>query len=344
MKHTRGNKDWRMLRKLLLAVVVAVAFMSAHLPDAIAGTKPTLTIGYILAKNSQLGAGATVFADEVARRTQGRYRIEQYPNAELGGEVEMMKGVQFGTVDIAFITGAPMPSFVPEIGIFGIPFLFRDAEHAHAVLDGPIGDALLAKFAAKGMIALAWGENGMRHLTNSKHPVATPADLKGLRLRVPQSDTMVAGFKALGADPSQLAFPEVYGALQTGRFDGQENPIATIVASKFNQVQKYLTMSGHIYDPAVFLMSKDAYEELSPADRAAFVEAARLGGEESRRFAAEAEAKGVAYLQQQGMQVVTSIDKSKFAAAMAPAMPAFEQKYGAAMIERIREYKVVEHR
>jgi tripartite ATP-independent transporter DctP family solute receptor len=333
-----------MFRKLLLLVAVTGALAAVHLPSAIAGTKQTLKIGYILAKNSQLGAGATVFADEIARRTQGRYRIEQYPNAELGGEVEMMKGVQLGTIDLAFITGAPMPSFVPEIGVFGIPFLIRDADHAHAVLDGPIGDALLAKFAAKGMIALAWGENGMRHLTNSKHPVVTPDDLKGLKLRVPQSDTMVAGFKALGADPSQLAFPEVYGALQTGRFDGQENPIATIVASKFNQVQKYLTMSGHIYDPAVFLMSKDVYEEMSTADRAAFVEAARLGGEASRKFAAEAEAQGVAHLQQQGMQVVTAIDKGKFAAAMAPAMPAFEQKYGVDMIARIREYKMVEHR
>jgi tripartite ATP-independent transporter DctP family solute receptor len=332
-----------MFRKLLLLVAAIGAFAAIDLPDAIAGTKQTLKIGYILAKNSQLGAGATVFADEVARRTQGRYRILQYPNAELGGEVEMMKAVQLGTIDLAFITGAPVPNFVPEAGIFGIPFLFRDARHAHAVLDGPIGDELLAKFAAKDMIALAWGENGMRHLTNSKRPIATPDDLEGLKLRVPQSDTMVAGFKGLGADVSQLAFPELYGALQTGKFDGQENPIATIVASKFNQVQKYLTMSGHIYDPAVFLISKDLYEEMSAADRAAFVEAARLGGEASRKFAAQAEADGVAFLQQQGMQVVPSIDKGKFAAAMAPIMPLFEQKYGAAMIARIREYKVAEH-
>src|SRR5690348_4095001 len=143
-----------MFRKILLVVaVIGIGVVtSLYLSEAQAGTKQTLKIGYILAKNSQLGAGATVFADEVARRTQGRYRIEQYPNAELGGEVEMTKGVQLGTVDLAFITGAPLPNFVPEIGIFGIPFLFRDAQHAHAVLDGPIGDELLRKFAAKGMI------------------------------------------------------------------------------------------------------------------------------------------------------------------------------------------------
>lgn len=332
-----------MLWRILLLVVALDLLLFPPVPAEAGTASETLKLGYILAKNSQLGAGATVFAQELAKRTQGRYRVDQYPNAELGGEVEMTKDVQLGTVDIAFITGAPLPNFVPEIGIFGIPFLFRDAAHAHAVLDGPIGDDLLRKFSEKGMIALAWGENGMRHLTNSRRPVVVPADLRGLKLRVPQSDTMVAGFKGLGADASQLAFPEVYGALQTGKFDGQENPIATIVASKFFQVQKYLTMSGHIYDPAVFLMSRDLWDGLSPADRAAFVESARLGGEESRRFAAQAEAEGVAFLQNQGMQVVTSIDKAKFAAAMASAMPAFERQYGAAAIARIRDYKVASH-
>lgn len=330
-----------MIRKaLFLAAALALPAVTMQPPAALAAGTKTVKIGYILAPNSQLGAGAQVFADEVGKRTHGRYKVEQYPNSALGGEVEMMKGVQLGTIDIAFITGAPVPNFVPEAGIFAIPFLFRDARHAHGVLDGPIGQEMLKKFAAKDMIALAWGENGMRHLTNSKHPIATPEDLKNLKLRVPQSETMVAGFKALGADVSPLAFPELYGALQTGRFDGQENPIATIVASKFYQVQKYLTMSGHIYDPAVFLVSKDLYEEMSEADRAAFVEAAKLGGEASRKFAAQAEAEGVAFLQKQGMEVVPAIDKARFAAAMAAAMPGFEQKYGAAAIARIRDYKL----
>jgi tripartite ATP-independent transporter DctP family solute receptor len=299
-----------------------------------------IKLGYILAPHSQLGAGADVFAAEVEKRMQGRFRIDQYPDAALGGEVEMMKGVQLGTVDMAFITGAPMPNFVPEIGVFGIPFLIQDAQHAYRVLDGPLGQELLKKFEAQNIVALAWGENGMRHITNSRNPVVVPADLKGLKLRVPQSDVMVAGFDALGADTHPLAFPEVYGALQTGRFDGQENPIATIIASKFYQVQKYLTLSGHIYDPAAFLMSKDLYDELSPADRQAFVEAARLGALASRKFAAEAEANGIAFLRQQGMEVVTDIDKAKFADAMASAMPTFEKKFGRDMIEAIRQAKV----
>src|ERR1700733_15071103 len=299
----------------------------------------TLKLGYILSAHSQLGAGAAVFADEIAKRTEGRYQIEQYPNSALGGEVEMLKAVQLGTGDLAFITGAPLPNFLPDIGVFNIPFLFRDAGHAHAVLDGPIGQSYLAKFRDKDLVALAWGENGMRHLTNSKRAVRSPEDLGGLKLRVPQSDVMLAGFKALGADVSSLAFPLLYGALQSGQFDGEENPIATIQSSKFNQVQKYLTLSGHVYDPAILFMSVDDFDALSADDKTAFIAAAKLGGAASRRFAATAEKNGVAQLMQSGMQVVTDVDRTKFAAAMAPANPVFAKQFGGDLIERIRNYQ-----
>jgi TRAP-type transport system periplasmic protein len=299
----------------------------------------TLKLGYILSENSQLGAGATVFAEEVVKRTQGHYRIEQYPNAALGGEVEMMKAVQLGTVDLAFITGAPLPNFVPDIGVFNIPFLFRDANHAHAVLDGPIGQSYLAKFRDKDLVALAWGENGLRHLTNSRHEIRSPDDLKGLKLRVPQSEVMLTGFRALGAEVSPLAFPLLYGALQSGEFDGQENPIATIQASKFNQVQKYLTLTGHVYDPAILFMAVDSFNALSPEDKTSFIEAAKLAGEASRRFAAAAEKNGVAELAQSGMKVVADVDRVKFAVAMASANTIFAKQFGNELIEQIRQYR-----
>jgi TRAP-type C4-dicarboxylate transport system substrate-binding protein len=115
----------------------------------------------------------------------------------LGGEVEMLKAMQTGTIDMAFITGAPLPTVVPEVGVFNIPFLFRDAAHAHAALDGPIGAKALASFKSKDLVALAWGENGMRHITNSKRPIVSADDLKGLKLRLPQSEVMMAAFKAM---------------------------------------------------------------------------------------------------------------------------------------------------
>ncbi len=317
---------------------VAIALICLLAP-ASAQTSRTLKLGYILSANSQLGTGGAVFADEIAKRTQGRYKIAQYPNSALGGEVEMLKAVQLGTVNLAFITGAPLPNFVPDVGVFNIPFLFRDVAHAHAVLDGPIGQSYLEKFRAKDLVALAWGENGMRHITNSKHEIRTPEDLKGLKLRLPQSDVMLAGFKALGANVSPLAFPQLYGALQSGEFDGQENPIATIQSSKFYQVQKYLTLTGHVYDPAILFMSIDDFDALSADDKKSFVEAARLAGEASRQFAAAAEAKGVSELAQAGMQVVKDVDRTKFAVAMASANADFDRRFGSELIGKIREYR-----
>ena len=299
----------------------------------------TYKFGYILSQDSQLGAGATVFADEVAKKTGGKIKIDQQPNAVMGGEVEMLKGMQLGTVDMAFITGAPLPSIVPEVGAVNIPFIFRDVAHAHAVLDGPIGQSYLEKFKDKGLVALAWGENGQRHLTNSKRPITQPGDLKGLKLRVPQSDVMLLGFKTLGADAASLPFPQLYGALQSGKFDGQENPIATILSSKFSNVQKYLTLSGHVYDPAVILVSGDVWADFKDDEKAALLDAAKLAAKASRAYAAEAERKGVDTLRQHGMTVVEKIDRAQFAAALAAARPEYEKKFGAAAIKQIEDAK-----
>jgi TRAP-type C4-dicarboxylate transport system substrate-binding protein len=160
-----------------------------------------------------------------------------------------------------------------------------------------------------------------------------------LKLRVPQSEVMLTGFKSLGADVSALAFPLLYEALQSGQFDGQENPIATIQSSKFNQVQKYLTLTGHVYDPAILFMAVDTFDELSGQDRESFIEAAKLCGEASRRFAADAEKTGVAELANSGMKVVADVDRVKFAAAMASANSIFAQRFGGDLIQQIRDYR-----
>jgi TRAP-type transport system periplasmic protein len=326
--------------KICLSVAkISIAFICLLAP-ASAQNLRVLKLGYILSTDSQMGAAGAVFADEIAKRTQGRYKVEQHPNSELGaGEIDMLKAVQLGTVDLAFISGAPLPNFLPEVGVFNIPFLFRDVTHAHAVLDGPIGQSYLGKFRDKDLVALAWGENGTRHITNSKHEIRSPDDLKGLKLRLPQSDVMLAGFKALGADVSLLSFDKLYGALQAGQFDGQENPIATIQASKFYQVQKYLSLTAHVYDPAIMFMSTDDFDGLSDEDKGSFREAARLAGEASRQYVAAADAKGVPQLAQEGMQVVQDVDRGKFAAAMAPANVEYDRRFGGDLISKIRQFK-----
>jgi tripartite ATP-independent transporter DctP family solute receptor len=226
-----------------------------------------------------------------------------------------------------------LPNLVLETGVFSIPFMFRNASPARELLDGPVGQACLGKFCDRNLVGLAWGENGMRQLTNSKRPVNTPADLKGLKLGLPQSAVMMIGFEALGADVSASALPDLFGALRSGRFDGQDNPIATIQAAKFWQVQKYLTLSSHIYDPAVILMSPQAHGALSEQDREAFVEAARSAGLESRRYATEAQATGVESLSRAGMQVVREIDRTPFLAAMASTRPKYEALFSPGLVE-----------
>lgn len=296
----------------------------------------TFNFGFILSPNSQLGAGAAAFADEIGRRTRGRYAVELYPNAMLGGEVEMLKALQLGTVDLAFITCAALPAVLPEAGVFNIPFLFRDVRHAQHVLDGLIGQAYLRKFAGKHLVALAWGENGLRHLTTGTRAVSGPSDLVGLKLRLPQSEVMMAGFKALGADVRAMPFPELYGALQSGIVDGQENPIATIQSAKFDQVQKYLSLTGHVYDPALILMSEDAFNELSPDERTQFTEAAQAAAHASREFAAAAEARGLERLARAGMVLDRNVDHQAFERAMVPALPSFEKSFGRQLLTQIR--------
>jgi tripartite ATP-independent transporter DctP family solute receptor len=297
----------------------------------------TLRIGYILPVQSQLGAGASLFADEVAKRTAGRFTVQQFPDSTLGGDVELLKGVQLGSIDLAFVTGMGLPGILPAAGVLNIPFLFQNNAHAHAVMDGPIGDSFRAQFAARDLVMLAWGENGLRHMTNARHPIVTPADLTGLKMRVPQSEVLLEGFHALGVEAAPLPFPLLFEALRAGKFDGEENPVATIVAAKFDQVQKFLTLSGHAYDPAVLVMAPDAFDELSAEDKASFTEAAKLGGKASRDFAARAEVDGVGALRQAGMTVQTSIDRASFAAAMAGANPGYEKAFGADIIARIRQ-------
>ena len=323
-------------RNVLLSGAGIVAGMLPLRPRYARAAGRTLRIGYILRAQSQLGAGAATFAEEVAKRTEGRIAIQQFPDAALGGDVELLKGVQLGSIDLAFVTGMGLPGVIAEAGMLNIPFLFNSAKHAYAVLDGPVGESFRQRFAEKDIVMLAWGENGLRHMTNSKHPIVTPGDLKGLKIRVPQSQVLLEAFQALGAETASLPLPLLFEALRAGKFDGQENPIATIQAAKFDQVQKFLTLSGHAYDPAVFIMSADAYDDLSAEDKVSFKEAAILGGRASRNFAAQAEINGIAALQQAGMTIQTSVDRASFAAALGGANLEFEKRFGRGLLEQVK--------
>ena len=321
----------RSLAALLLAAVT--------LASSTALAQTTLKMNIAVAQNSHYGVAVDTFAREVEKRTGGRYKIQNFYAGALGAERESVEGVQLGTLDLTLTSTGPIPNFVPEVAILDIPFLFRDYAHARAVLDGPIGQELLQKFPPKGIVALAWAENGFRHMTNSKRPVVVPADLKGLKMRTMENPIHIEAYKQFGILPTPMAFTEVYTALQQGTVDGQENPLSVITSAKLDQVQKNLTLTGHVYSPSLILMNKAQWDKLSAADKQAFLDAAKVAVKVNRARVDEDERKAVAELRAKGMAVVETIDKAKFQAVLAPVYADFAKRFGQENIDRIKNYK-----
>jgi TRAP-type transport system periplasmic protein len=326
----------QLLKKL---TAVSLAFGLAFGAAGVAQAQNNMRISISIVQNSHQGIGIDTFAKEVERRTGGRYKIQPFYAGSLGGERESIEAVQLGTQELTFSSTGPVPNFVPEARILDIPFLFRDKAHARAVLDGPIGREMLTKFEPKGFKALAWGENGVRHMTNSKRSVNGPEDLKGLKMRTMENPVHVAAYKGFGIITTPMAFPEVFTALQQGTVDGQENPLSVIMSAKFDQVQKHMTLTGHVYSPAIFLMNKASFDKLAPADQKHFMDAAVEAVKANRARVDEDDAKGVAELRSKGMTIVENVDKSKFVNALAPVYVEFEKTFTKAAIDRIANFK-----
>ena len=321
------------LSQLALGAALALGLMAG------ASAQTVMKISISTAQNSHQGVGIDTFAREVEKRTNGRYKVQTFYSGSLGGERESIEAVQLGTQELTLTSTGPVPNFVPETKILDVPFLFRDKAHARAVLDGPIGQEMLAKFDAKGMKALVWAENGFRHMTNSKRDVKVPEDLKGLKMRTMENPVHIAAYKGFGIVTTPMAFPEVFTALQQGTVDGQENPLSVIIASKFDQVQKHLSLTGHVYSPCLILMNKASFDKLAPADKQAFLDAAKEAAKANRARVDEDDAKGVADLRAKGMTVIDNVDKAKFVAALAPVNAEFEKQFGKANLDKIRNYK-----
>jgi len=317
----------------------ALALMMAIVTAEGAYAQTALKMNISVAQNSHYGVAIDAFAREVEKRTNGRYKIQNFYAGALGAERESIEGIQLGTLDLTMTSTGPVPNFVPEVAILDIPFLFHDYAHARAVLDGPIGQDLLTKFDAKGIKALAWGENGFRHMTNNKHPVNTPDDLRGLKMRTMENPIHIEAYRQFGILPTPMAFTEVFTALQQGTVDGQENPLSVITAAKLEQVQKYLSLTGHVYSPALILMSKAQWDKLSAADQQAFSAAAREAVKANRARIDEDEKRAVGDLRAKGMAVVDTLDKTKFQAALKPVYDDFSKRFGQENIDKIKNYK-----
>ena len=321
---------------LATALALALGFAGA---SGVQAQTTTLKIGYATSKESHYGVGSTVFCDEVEKGTQGRYKCQHFANSALGGEREQIEAIQLGTQDLLNTSTGPVGNFVPEVRIVDLPFLFRDYDHARKVMDGPIGQDLLTKFPAKGIVALAWTENGFRHMTNNKRDIVKPTDAAGLKMRTMENKVHMDGYRTFGILPTPMAFPELFGALQQGTVDGQENPIPVILESKFSQVQKHLSMTGHVYSPALLLMSPKTWNKLSDADKKVFVAAAQTAAVAQRKKVNDDENSGIALLESQGMKVTRTVDGAAFREALKPAYVGYAKEFGADNIKKITDIR-----
>jgi tripartite ATP-independent transporter DctP family solute receptor len=295
------------------AGTLGVSCLLALAAMAPAGAQTTMRNSISIGQNSHQGVGIDVFAKEIEKRTGGRYKIQNFYSGSLGGERESIEAVQLGTQELTLTSTGPVPNFVPEAKILDIPFLFRDYAQARAVLDGPIGQDLLQKFPAKGIVALAWGENGFRHMTNNKRQVVVPDDLKGLKMRTMENPVHMQAYKAFGIIPTPMAFTEVFTALQQGTVDGQENPITNISASSLQDVQDYISMSSHQANSNLVIIGADAWSGLSGEQQEALTAAVDAAEEQVPPCVAEDEEAILAEWADSGtMEVVDDVDVDAF--------------------------------
>jgi TRAP-type transport system periplasmic protein len=291
------------LRRTLVAAAAALTLTASF--NAVAQDfKPRLIrFGYGLNEQSNQGRAAKVFAEAVEKASGGKMKVRAIGAAALGADTQMQQALIGGAQEMMVGSTATLVGITKEMALWDTPFLISNAKEADALLDGPIGDKVRAKLQEKGLVGLAYWENGFRNLTNSKRPINNMEDMAGIKLRVMQNNVFLDSFKTLGTNAVPMAFSELFGALETGTVDGQENPFNTILSSKFYEVQKYLTVTNHVYSPWIVLVSKKWWDQLSAAEQKVLTDAAVASRDFERKDTRTEAASAVDALKGKGMQV-----------------------------------------
>lgn len=296
----------------------------------------TIRLAHTGSESHQYHIGATLFKEKLESLSNNTMQVEIFHNATLGSEKDAIEGVMNGTIDMTVLAAdSSLSNVVPEMNVFGIPFLFEDKEHVYAVLDGEIGQSLLQKVDEKGMKGLGYWEIGFRNMTTANKPIEKPEDVAGLKMRVQPAPVWEAFMKALGANPTTVNFNELYSALEQGVVDGQENPVATILSMKFYEVQKQLALTQHTYSPAAVLMSNKLYDSLTDEQKQWVAEAVQYATVEQRKVLAEQEAKGLDELRSYGVNI-TEPDRAAFAEKTKNVADVVADKVPASLIEQIK--------
>jgi len=312
-------------RFLKLSVALCLAVML--FPGA-AFAKVSLKLGHTGAPNHHYNLTCEKFVEAVKQKSNGEIEIKIFPSDQLGNQRQLVEGAQLGTVDMVLTSDSQLSSFIDAFGALNLPFLFRDINHVAKAMDGEVGEYFSKEAEKKGIVILGYWENGFRHVSNSKRPIEKLEDLKGLKLRTPNSQVTLASFKALGALPTPMSFGEIYSALQLGTVDGQENPVAHILTQKWYEVQKYFSLTSHQHNVEPLCMSKIIFDSLKPEYRKILLETAKEHAAVSRTMVTEDEAKQLEELKTK-IAVNAIDDLGPFQEACKPVYDDARKKYGA---------------
>lgn len=302
------------IRAGLVAVLALVCFLFVSTAQA----KTTIKLAHVCTESDIFHLQSVKFKELVEERTKGEVEIKLFPNKQLGGkESDLIGMVQMGTIGLATITCGPISSFDPMFGILDMPFLFRDKQQAYKVLDGPIGERFLKSLEKVNIRGLAFGERGLRNVSNNVRPIVTPADLAGIKIRVMQSPVYIETFKALGANPVPMGWGDVYTALQQDIIDAQENPPWVIEAFKIYEVQKYYSITAHSYAGNVIMINKQVFDGFSPEVQKILIDSAREASVYERQVNADGVNKILEGLKAKGMQI-NDVDTAPFQKMVEP--------------------------
>jgi tripartite ATP-independent transporter DctP family solute receptor len=308
-------------QRVRFAAAALILGAGAMFGSAPASAQIEIKLGHVGEPGSLFQQSADEFARRANARLAGKAKVVVYGSSQLGGDKEMLQKLKLGTLDMA-LPSTVMSSEVDMFGIFELPYIVKDREHMKRIEKDVFWPSMAPLTEKKGLKVLAIWENGYRHITNNQRPIRVPADLKGIKLRVPEGKWRVKMFQDYGANPSPMKFSELFTALQTGVMDGQENPLTQIYSAKLQEVQKYLSLSGHVYTPAYLTVGTRKFSSLPPDVQKILIDTAR----ETQAFvyatAAKADTDLLAKLKQAGMQV-NEVDKDAFIAASKPIYEAF---------------------
>ncbi len=290
------------VQKLLMSLIAPALLLSAAQVSAADIKARTFKFSHVQPKESHMGFGAEKFAELVAKKSGGKMKVRTFPNGTLGGDLQTVSALQGGTIELTTLPPGLLVGLSKEFGAFDLPFLFNDFKEADTVLDGPVGKKFMDKLP-KGLVGLSYWDHGFRNVSNSKHAIAKAEDFQGLKLRALQAPLMIDTFNTLGSNAVAMAFTELYTALETKAVDGQDNPIVAFQTNNFGEVQKHLSLTRHVYNPLIVLMSQKAWDQLSADERKVLMDAANETRIEQRKVSREMEAKAIADVKKKGVTV-----------------------------------------